>query len=304
MRLPSARLSSTDRSMRARPGAGVQRSVPCAAPLRSALEKASERQLRAAIAPSAWRSQSMRPFRRVEREARLGEHLRQLDLGLARGELQRALRFARLERAARPAKPGRPSRGRRASSLKRLRAVKLRRRVERAAPLQARVGEPAARRELAQHAGELRRHRQRLDQARRWPRGRSGWRRARRRACGRQTIWKSVRGIAGPRSITSARSRPESSTPSSQRRGRARGRCSDTSSSGVELVAQARAHRRRAPGRRCPRVTRPFLERRPHAQRALPLAHVDRVVDPRRATRRGRCSRARRTRGRSRPSGR
>ena len=119
-----------------------------------------------------------------------------------------ALVLGRVQRCPRGReKPGSPSRARSARSVKRARAANPRRRVERPAPLQVRIRQAAVRRELVEHAA--RSAAAAAASSTSWPIASRSTRLAPSvpPACGRQTIWKSVFGISGPRSMTSARPR-------------------------------------------------------------------------------------------------
>ena len=237
---------------------------------------------------------------RVERERGSGNTPRQLELGLARGELQLALRPASPRGCPdRPAKPGTSSRARSARSVKRAARAE-------AAPAR-RTGRSIP---VAQSAS-----RPRGASSSRWPAicGGSGsastrWRSASRsirlgaeHAAGlRPADDAGSRSSASPaRAPSPARGRaPTNSTPSAQLRALHAAAQRDQLER-RELVAEARAHvgERHVGG--ASRIARPFCSVAHTRSAPCPCAHVDRIVDPRRATRRGRCSRARGTRARS-----
>ena len=223
------------------------------------------------------------PVQGFERDARLGKNARKIELGLARRQGQAALRLARLD-ASRESREPRQLAARVHAEIGKAAAHRdALRRGEIAAPLELRIEQPAARRQIGQEPAHVRgqgqrgrelRERLELDYVRR--------RRARGVGAGRSRLQDELEiGGGDGQSVFSAEGYPATA---------------EFIAVAERATLQAAAHGHELERRKVMRQARgdvgerdvrralfhaAVFERGPDADRALPCAHIERVVDPR-----------------------
>ena len=223
------------------------------------------------------------PVQGFERDARLGKNAREIELGLARRQGHAALRLARLDASRQSREPRHLAARARAEIGKAAAHRDALRRGEIAAPLELRIEQPAARRQIGQEPAHVRgqgqrgrelRERLELDDVRR--------RRARGVGAGRSRLQDELEiGGGDGQSVFSAEGYPATA---------------EFIAVAERATLQAPAHGHELERRKIMRQARPdvgerdvrralfhaaVFERGPDADRALPCAHIERVVDPR-----------------------
>ena len=223
------------------------------------------------------------PVEGFERDARLGENARKIERGLARGEGHAAFRLGRLDRSRQSGEPRHLAARVHAEIGKAAARGNVPRRGKIAAPLELRIEQPAARRQIGQELAHVPGQGQRGGElCKRLQIDHVGRRRARGVGAGRSRLEHELEIRRGDgRSIFSAEGYPATAEFIA-----VAARASlQAAAHGLELkrrkiMRQPRGDPRERHVRRA-LLHAAVFERSPDAQRALPCAHIERVVDPR-----------------------